>query len=547
MRILIAEDDRTSRMLLSAVLRKTGYEVVETVNGAEAWELLQKPDAPMLAILDWMMPEMDGLEVVRRVRAAESNRSPYLIMLTARGEKSDLISGLGAGANDYLCKPFDPGELRARVEVGRRMVGMQMELDMRNVELLRWHDRMEHELLLAGKVQRQLLSTAPVFTPDYEAFFAYRPSMSIGGDFFDAFALPDGRLCIYIGDVSGHGVAPALISTFLKMTTTDLIRDHVDEGPAAVCRALNRYMHEHKLSTDLFATLFLGIYDPRTNRWIACNCGHPVPILVGADGKLRKDAIPDGGDMPLGVVDLPGQYGPDAEIEWTEMPGDVLMLFTDGTYETRHAETSDPCDLPNLENAVVEMVRRQPMAPSPSVVLDVLAEQGYRLDEDDCCAVTVRTSTADLTLLRQNVDCTMEAVHAIAFACEQALRKAKWPGTVGAAVRLLLMEYAVNIIRHGHALPRDHFHCCLQLRGNSCLLFIRDNGPSWDFPGRLARSGSATDDDESGRGLDIVKTIAQRIDFFRMELYNYARFVVERPDEPEHENGPEPKSTGDAP
>ena len=125
MRILIAEDDFTSRTVLSGVLKKEGHEVMATVNGAEAWEALQQPDAPVLVILDWMMPEMDGPEVVRRVRALQTDRPPYIIMLTTKGDKADIIAGLDAGANDYLAKPFDPGELRARIEVGRRMVEMQ--------------------------------------------------------------------------------------------------------------------------------------------------------------------------------------------------------------------------------------------------------------------------------------------------------------------------------------------------------------------------------------------------------------------------------------
>jgi sigma-B regulation protein RsbU (phosphoserine phosphatase) len=125
MRILIAEDDFTSLTVLAGVLKKEGHEVAATVNGAEAWQALQRPDAPALAILDWIMPEMDGLEVVRRVRALQTDRPSYIIMLTTKGEKADIIAGLEAGANDYLAKPFDPGELRARVEVGRRMVEMQ--------------------------------------------------------------------------------------------------------------------------------------------------------------------------------------------------------------------------------------------------------------------------------------------------------------------------------------------------------------------------------------------------------------------------------------
>jgi diguanylate cyclase (GGDEF)-like protein len=128
MRILIAEDDFTSRAMLAAVLRKGGHEIQEANNGAEAWLVLQQPDAPAMAIIDWMMPEMDGLELVRRVRGLVTDQPPYLIMLTSKGEKADIIAGLDAGANDYLGKPFDAGELQARVNVGFRMVEMQAAL-----------------------------------------------------------------------------------------------------------------------------------------------------------------------------------------------------------------------------------------------------------------------------------------------------------------------------------------------------------------------------------------------------------------------------------
>ena len=128
MRILIAEDDLTSRRILSVVLKKSGYDVVETADGEEAWKVMQQPDAPGLAVLDWMMPGMDGLEVVRRVRAIQSTRPPYLIMLTAKGEKADVVAGLDAGADDYLAKPFDLRELQARVGVGARIFRLQRVL-----------------------------------------------------------------------------------------------------------------------------------------------------------------------------------------------------------------------------------------------------------------------------------------------------------------------------------------------------------------------------------------------------------------------------------
>jgi len=128
MKILIAEDDFTSRSILLAVLKKHGHEVLATENGREAWDALRRPDAPSLAILDWMMPEIDGPDIVRRVRCLQTDRPPYIIMLTTKGEKADIIAGLEAGANDYLAKPFDPAELSARIEVGRRMVELQAVL-----------------------------------------------------------------------------------------------------------------------------------------------------------------------------------------------------------------------------------------------------------------------------------------------------------------------------------------------------------------------------------------------------------------------------------
>jgi two-component system cell cycle response regulator len=127
-KILIAEDDVTSRLLLKRVLESWGYEVTATRDGDEALQALQGEVAPRLAILDWMMPGMDGVDVCRRVRARETLQPTYIILLTALGDKESVVTGLNAGADDYVGKPYDPDELHARLEVGRRLVELNDEL-----------------------------------------------------------------------------------------------------------------------------------------------------------------------------------------------------------------------------------------------------------------------------------------------------------------------------------------------------------------------------------------------------------------------------------
>ena len=131
MRILIAEDDPVSRRLLEVNLQKWGHQVTVTADGGEAWMALRADRAPRMAVIDWMMPGLDGPEVCRRVRLDPETRSIYVILLTARGRREDVIAGLEAGADDYVVKPFDPEELRARAQVGVRVVELQAALDDR--------------------------------------------------------------------------------------------------------------------------------------------------------------------------------------------------------------------------------------------------------------------------------------------------------------------------------------------------------------------------------------------------------------------------------
>ncbi len=135
MRILIAEDDPVSRRLLEVTLNKWGYQVIACPDGTTALQALQQPGAPSLAILDWMMPDVDGVQVCREVRQRVSEPYTYVLLLTAKNHRSDIITGLEAGADDYIVKPFDANELRMRLRAGRRILDLQSELIFAREEL----------------------------------------------------------------------------------------------------------------------------------------------------------------------------------------------------------------------------------------------------------------------------------------------------------------------------------------------------------------------------------------------------------------------------
>lgn len=148
LRVLVADDDSTSRRVLLSILTKWGYETVSAEDGEQALGVLNEPGAPRLALLDWMMPRMDGLEVCRNLREMCHDDEPvYIIMVTSRSEKHHVVQALVSGADDYISKPFDASELKARLGVGRRVVELHQRISIHLHEL---HEALDHVKTLQG-------------------------------------------------------------------------------------------------------------------------------------------------------------------------------------------------------------------------------------------------------------------------------------------------------------------------------------------------------------------------------------------------------------
>jgi sigma-B regulation protein RsbU (phosphoserine phosphatase) len=175
MKLFVADDDADSRNLLAELLTKWGHEVTSAADGREAWEILAGPDAPHLVILDWVMPGIDGVTLCRQLREKDARNPFYIILLTSKNQPQDTVSALEAGANDFITKPYDFDELRARVDVGCRVLDLQRQL--RNQERLRGvlqmagavcHDMNQPLERVAASVQF-LLDNLPREHPCYEA------------------------------------------------------------------------------------------------------------------------------------------------------------------------------------------------------------------------------------------------------------------------------------------------------------------------------------------------------------------------------------------
>ncbi|MFZ5444019.1 MAG: response regulator [Myxococcota bacterium] len=197
-KVLVAEDSTTQRKLFCALLAQLSLEPVEATNGTEAVELLLRPDGPRVALIDWEMPGLSGVEVCRRVREASLPVRPHLILVTSRTDRRDVVEALRAGADDYLSKPPDPGELQARVGVGLRNLGLQQELQQRIAQLEGALRRLDvvgaTAAQLSGRAQGRAAKRQGALRPELESLDAFR-------------GLPERFASVVAGLRTGDGVA----------------------------------------------------------------------------------------------------------------------------------------------------------------------------------------------------------------------------------------------------------------------------------------------------------------------------------------------------
>ena len=350
--ILVVDDEPDISTILTLTLRRAGYVVTMACDGVDALEKIsaQPPD---LVLLDSMMPRLDGLETLRRLRAERSTARMPVIMLTAKAKLRDRMAGFERGADDYVAKPFDPAEVLARVQsLLRRTEQTRLTSPLLNV-LGQWSSaeglaQFGRDLEAAREIQLRLLPEVPPVLAGLQAAAILHPSTVVGGDFLDVIAMGD-RLGVAIGDVAGKGIAAALLMVMVRTLLREIAAH--ETSPAAALRRLNASLCRD-MPPNKFVTVALTVVDPaRPGHVVIGNGGHPPSLIV------RPAAVPlavAGGGMMIGVFEEATFDEVEVELE----TGDSLVLVTDGAIENPDATGRRP-GLAGLVN-LLETCRSEP-------------------------------------------------------------------------------------------------------------------------------------------------------------------------------------------
>lgn len=341
-RLLIVDDSRLQRRLIQSSLKESSFDLLEAACAEEALEICRETP-PEIIVSDWVMPGMNGIEFCAQIRQMNHDRYIYFIILSSKSEKGELSYALSRGADDFLSKPVNPDELRSRISAGMRILSVEAELIEKNRLINRTLDRMnemhaalERDLIEARKLQMSLVPRGTKHFDGARIDFLFQPSGHIGGDLVGTFQSEPNRIGLYALDVSGHGIASALVTARLSAWLTGNTPDQnlalakrdgriVMKEPAEICRQLNElFMSE--IETEHYFTIAIAIIDLSTRTARICQAGHPHPLLQRASGSTE---FLGSGGMPVGLL-------PDAEYAQFDIAfdaGDRLLLYSDGLTE----------------------------------------------------------------------------------------------------------------------------------------------------------------------------------------------------------------------
>ncbi len=340
-RILVVDDSKPIRIVMCQALRKLGYQVTEAADGEEAYGAILR-EKIQLIISDWIMPKMDGPALCRKLREENLGYYIYFILVSVRDSNAELVEGMDAGADDFMSKPIDVNELRARLHAGERVLRLEASLDERNRRLSEAYDQIKEDLNAAARIQRSFLPDGSLKLETVEFEWCFVPSLFVSGDELNFFRLDEDHVGFYNLDVAGHGVQAAMMSVTLSRMFSlggagGLLKEAFGDtphyrinSPSKVASELNRQF-QLTPENSMFFTMVYGVLNVQTGHVRLTQAGHTNPILVSKDGETR---ILTNGFPPIGIIVDP-QY---ENAEFSLLPGDRLFVYTDGVTECEDDE-----------------------------------------------------------------------------------------------------------------------------------------------------------------------------------------------------------------
>jgi sigma-B regulation protein RsbU (phosphoserine phosphatase) len=509
---IVIDDAPDIRIYVSALLEKWGYEAEDASEGLEGFARVKESDI-RIVVCDWNMPGMSGPDLCRAIRGADLGRYVYVILLTGRSDKADLLEGLNAGADDFLSKPFDAKVLQARLRVGERILSLEQRLAEQNRELRDSRNRLEHaysqiqaDLAAAARIQVQMLPTSDRVVSPIRAEWLFLPASQVSGDSFNFFELTTDVIGFYHLDVSGHGIPAALLSASLSRSLTP------GGGPGVAARAdfldparfladLNRQLSDPDGETENFATVVYGTLDRSTGEAAIALAGHPLPIILNAGGDIEY--LKPGG-LPVGMFPDAGYESQIVHIN----PGDRLILYSDGVTECQnpHGELFGDEQM----QAVTAAATRAPSAGLTATLSDSLrAWRGRSEFEDDISVLVLERplepSGESNPEVRLEVDSNPAEVPELQARLSALCSEAGLDDLAAFQLTCAIVEAVNNSIEHAYGGEAGHPISLLWLRtGDGIAVEIRDQGLPMDFP---PPENPATADAyaESGRGWHIIR------------------------------------------
>ncbi len=333
-RILVVDDDEYSRGYLAILLRASAYDTFEAVDGQDAVEKAFVID-PDLVLMDIVMPRMDGFDACVRLKEEDRFADLPVIFLSSKTDTEDKIKGLDIGGVDYITKPFDEGEVLARVRSQLKIRGLTKEIRQANEKLTAKQLRLDEDLKAAGEIQRSMLPSLTPRLGNTSFAWKFRPSEQVGGDIFNVLPLDDKLVSFYMLDVSGHGAPSALVA----VSVTQLLEsggnmcllpgegaahESLLANPVEVLNSLDREFPIERF--DRYFTMFFGRLNVDTGELVYSSAAHPPPLLLRSNGK--RELLEEGGS----IIGLSGKV-PFTQGRVRLEAGDKLFLYTDGITE----------------------------------------------------------------------------------------------------------------------------------------------------------------------------------------------------------------------